>query len=83
MILVHEGTINGGQGPQFVCFILQRAAQYIEDLIPTLRRLIQKAETPAKKKGNQTQVSIALYLVVTYSISHILEHNIQSMMISP
>ncbi|GAX85489.1 hypothetical protein CEUSTIGMA_g12905.t1 [Chlamydomonas eustigma] len=36
-------------------FVMQRAAQYIEDLIPTLRRLIQKAETPAKKKGNQIQ----------------------------
>lgn len=29
----------------------QRASQYIEDLIPTLRKFIQKAETPAKKKG--------------------------------
>lgn len=30
---------------------LQRAAKYLEDLVPTLRKLIQKAETPAKKKG--------------------------------
>jgi leucyl-tRNA synthetase len=31
-------------------FVMQRAAQYIEDTIPALRRLIQKAEMPAKKK---------------------------------
>ena len=35
---------------------MQRAAQYIEDLIPTMRKLIQKAETPIKKKGAQPQV---------------------------
>ena len=36
----------------------QRAARYIEvDLLPTLRRYIQKAETPAKKKGGGFQVS--------------------------
>lgn len=36
-------------------FVMQRASQYLEDLIPTLRKVIQKAETPAKKKGQQPQ----------------------------
>ncbi|GFR47083.1 hypothetical protein Agub_g8770 [Astrephomene gubernaculifera] len=31
--------------------ILQRAGAYIEDLIPTLRKAIAKAEAPPKKKG--------------------------------
>ena len=39
---------------------LQRAAQYIEDLIPTMRKLIQKSETPIKKKGAQQQVGGSL-----------------------
>ncbi len=34
------------------CHPLQRASQYIEDLIPDLRKVIQKLETPAKKKGS-------------------------------
>uniref|UniRef100_A0A7S0UUZ6 leucine--tRNA ligase n=1 Tax=Polytomella parva TaxID=51329 RepID=A0A7S0UUZ6_9CHLO len=32
-------------------YVMQRAAAYVEDLIPSLRKLIQKAETPIKKKG--------------------------------
>lgn len=32
-------------------WVMQRAAQYIEDTIPALRKLIQKAEAPPKKKG--------------------------------
>lgn len=31
--------------------ILQRAAAYIEELIPSLRKAIAKAEAPPKKKG--------------------------------
>eukprot|EP00882_Tetradesmus_deserticola_P006429 GHRQ01006765.1.p1 GENE.GHRQ01006765.1~~GHRQ01006765.1.p1 ORF type:complete len:1052 (+),score=503.60 GHRQ01006765.1:66-3221(+) len=31
-------------------FIMQRAAQYIEDVIPSMRKLIAKAEAPPKKK---------------------------------
>lgn len=31
-------------------FVMQRASQYIESLVPSLRKLIAKAETPAKKK---------------------------------
>ncbi|GIL94940.1 hypothetical protein Vretimale_1053 [Volvox reticuliferus] len=34
--------------------ILQRAAAYIEDLIPSLRKAIAKAEAPPKKKGPAT-----------------------------
>jgi len=32
-------------------FVMQRASQYIEDMIPTLRKVIQRAETPVRKKG--------------------------------
>ena len=31
--------------------MMQRASQYIESLISSLRRGVQKAETPIKKKG--------------------------------
>ncbi|KAL6757784.1 hypothetical protein V8C86DRAFT_1623510, partial [Haematococcus lacustris] len=37
-------------------FVMQRAAQYIEDFIPDLRKQIQKAEAPPKKAKPGTQV---------------------------
>ena len=37
--------------------ILQRAAAYVEDLIPSLRRAIAKAEAPPQKKGPAATVS--------------------------
>jgi hypothetical protein len=37
----------------------QRAAKYVEDLVPSLRKTIQKAEMPAKaKKGNAAPVRV-------------------------
>jgi len=52
-LLKRQGSVltsgwPAGDAPDFV---MERAAQYIEDFIPTLRKLMQKAETPAKKKG--------------------------------
>eukprot|EP00884_Botryococcus_braunii_P021860 jgi/Botrbrau1/8358/Bobra.0046s0019.1 len=55
------GSLLGKEGSVLVAgwpstpepdFALQRAAQYLEEQIPSLRKAIQKAETPAKpKKG--------------------------------
>eukprot|EP00879_Flechtneria_rotunda_P020422 GHRR01021486.1.p1 GENE.GHRR01021486.1~~GHRR01021486.1.p1 ORF type:complete len:246 (+),score=120.66 GHRR01021486.1:1280-2017(+) len=37
-------------------FVMQRAAQYIEDIIPSMRKLIAKVEAPPKKKKGAAAV---------------------------
>eukprot|EP00195_Chlamydomonas_chlamydogama_P014672 CAMPEP_0202900896 /NCGR_PEP_ID=MMETSP1392-20130828/12094_1 /ASSEMBLY_ACC=CAM_ASM_000868 /TAXON_ID=225041 /ORGANISM="Chlamydomonas chlamydogama, Strain SAG 11-48b" /LENGTH=1103 /DNA_ID=CAMNT_0049587353 /DNA_START=121 /DNA_END=3432 /DNA_ORIENTATION=- len=60
-LLGKQGTVLNagwpvGEAPDFV---MQRAARYIEDMIPNLRKLIQKAETPAKpRKGEPAPAAL-------------------------
>lgn len=50
-------------------FSLQRAAQYLEEQIPALRKTIQKAETPAKpKKGAPPEPGPTKVLPMTLSL---------------
>lgn len=59
-LLKQPGTVLKAGWPQGAPpdFVMQTAAEYIEEIIPSLRKLIQKAEAPAKKKG-PTPVSAA------------------------
>jgi len=52
-LLKQQGSVLNSGWPQGQepDFIMQRAAQYIEDLIPSMRALKSKAEMPPRKKG--------------------------------
>uniref|UniRef100_A0A383W6K7 leucine--tRNA ligase n=1 Tax=Tetradesmus obliquus TaxID=3088 RepID=A0A383W6K7_TETOB len=52
VLLTRQGSVLRAGWPTAAepDFIMQRAAQYIEDMIPSMRKLIAKAEAPPKKK---------------------------------